>query len=194
MYVSLCVYVYSHLYVNIRIKWYNLHVNFKSSFYFFHFIVSFLFYSVLFHSVHIDSIYTLSARPKLLKWIWFDDVTLLILLELLFRLGLFILLLLAFNLNRFVLILAAAVHNGVVDASDWLDAGVKWYAEFCTEVQLPSSFDLMNRGCSIFRPISQPPKFILSQWPFFGNRLRRNVPVGKYFRMKHILYFGVCKS
>lgn len=133
-------------------------------------------------TVFAAAIYTLSARPKLLKWIWFGDVTLLILLMLLFRLGLFILLLLAFNLNLFVLefVVVDAIVNGVVDeASDMVDAWEKWYAEFCTEVQLPSSFDLMNNGCSIPRPLSQPPKFILSQWPLFGNRFRRIVPVDR---------------
>lgn len=138
-------------------------------------------------------IYTLSALPKLLKWIWFDDVTLLILLILLFRVGLFILLLLAFNLNLFVLelvlllptppppppppIAPLAANNGVV--ADGTVGGVKWYAEFCTDVQLPSSFDLINSGCSIFRPLSQPPKFILSHRPLFGKRFRLDVPANQ---------------
>lgn len=171
------------LYVNLRIKWYNLHVKFISIFLQFFLspfsLSSLCLYLVCFFVV-VVAIYTLSARPKLLKWIWFDDVTLLILLVLLFRLGLFILLLLAFNLNLFVLMLlpaTAAPHDGGVDASDMVDACEKWYAEFCTEVQLPSSFDLMNNGCSILRPLSQPPKFILSQWPLFGNRFLRNVPI-----------------
>lgn len=157
---------------------------------------------LLFSTVHfILVIYTLSARPKLLKWIWFDDVTLLILLILLLWVGLFILLLLAFNLNLFVLELVllctippppppiaplaadpAAASNGVV-AVGAVD-GVKWYAEFCTDVQLPSSFDLINNGCSIFRPLSKPPKFILSHRPLFGKRFRLDVPGTKNTHQK----------
>lgn len=150
-----------------------------------------------------NSIYTLSARPKLLKWIWFDDVKLLILLVLLFKLGLFILLLLAFNLNLFVLewlAIVVAMVDGVVNddaGSDIFDAGEKWYAAFCTEVQLPSSFDFMNNGCSMPRPLSQPPKFILSQWPLFGNRFRRIVPAQKWVWIKwnnqYIVFFLLLK-
>ena len=140
----------------------------------------------LFSTILFLVIYTLSARPKLLKWIWFDDVTLLILLMLLVWVGLFIVLLLAFNLNLFVLELvlllptvplavgptAGSNGAGTVGAVD----GVKWYAEFCTDIQLPSSFDLINNGWSIFRPLSQPPKFILSHRPLFGKRFRLDVP------------------
>lgn len=191
------------------IKWYNLHVKY---FFFLRLFSSVVFpfaihqFAAQCHSTtnpipfnhnhwlllalfisFIHVIYTLSARPKLLKWIWLDDVTLLILLILLLWVGLFILLLLAFNLNLFVLELAllqpplpiaplaaAAASNGVV--ADGAVDGVKWYAEFCTDVQLPSSFDLINNGCSIFRPLSQPPKLILSHRPLFGKRFRLDVP------------------
>lgn len=84
---------------------------------------------------------------------------------------LFTLLLLAFILNRS---LSAADLRLAVDAADIWPAN--WYAEFCTEVQLPSSFDLMNNGCSMLWPLSQPPKLILSQCPIFGKRVRRTVP------------------